>query len=134
MLLTASNGFAAACSAVGAVVGAAGFIMQLPAQPRDPLPRRERVRAGAIGRGWETTPSVSSCPAPPCISHLPGGAKPARLKTDGSPRALGADEPVGEHGAPSVGSSGNPNSRSGRYASPRPQGRVMDQPPVFVGI
>jgi transposase len=69
---------------------------------------------------------------PPCISHLPTGAEPAMLTTDGSPRPPGAKKPVYEHGALSVVSSKNPNSRSG--ISPHSQGRVMDQLRAFVGI
>ena len=56
---------------------------------------------------------------------------------DGSPQAPGATEPVKKHGAPSIGSAENPNSRLGRHASPHMQGRVMEQPsvsPNFVGI
>jgi transposase len=44
---------------------------------------------------------------------------------------------VEKHGAPSTGSTENPNSRLGREASPHLQGRVMEQPatsPSFVGI
>jgi hypothetical protein len=49
---------------------------------------------------------------------------------DGSPCAPGVQEPVGEHGTPSV----HPkiqNSRRGRVASPHGQGRETD---VFIGI
>lgn len=57
-----------------------------------------------------------------------GGREPA------APRAI---EPVKKHGAPSIGSTGNPNSRLGRKSSPDLQGRVIEQPatsPSFVGI
>ena len=56
---------------------------------------------------------------------------------DGSPQSGGVIEPATELGAPSTGSSRNPNSRQGRKPSPHSQGRVMEQPPVgsaFVGI
>jgi len=42
-----------------------------------------------------------------------------------------------KHGAPSIGSTANPNSRLGRKPSPHSQGRVMEQSaiaPSFVGI
>ena len=74
---------------------------------------------------------------PPCILPLPAETKPERLSVDGSPQPRGAIEPVKKHGAPSTGSSGNPNSRLGRKPSPHSQGRVMEQPatsPSFVGI
>ena len=75
--------------------------------------------------------------SPPCILPLPAETKPERLSVDGSPQPRGAIEPVKKHGAPSTGSSGNPNSRLGRKPSPHSQGRVMEQPatsPSFVGI
>jgi transposase len=53
------------------------------------------------------------------------------------PAAPGAIEPVKKHGAPSTGSTGNPNSRPGRKPSPHLQGRVMERTtasPSFVGI
>jgi transposase len=56
---------------------------------------------------------------------------------DGSPQPIGAIEPVNKHGAPSTGSTWNPNSRLGRKSSPHSQGRVMEQTavsPNFVGI
>jgi transposase len=74
---------------------------------------------------------------PPCILPLPAEAKPERLSVDGSPQPPRAIEPVKKHGAPSTGSSRNPNSRLGRTSSPHSQGRVMEQPPTspsFVGI
>ena len=49
---------------------------------------------------------------------------------DGSPCAPGVQEPVPEHGAPSVHPK-IPNSRRGRVASPHVQGREVD---VFVAI
>ena len=56
---------------------------------------------------------------------------------DGSPQPPGAIEPVKNQGAPSTGSTRNPNSRLDREASPHCQARVMEQPsasPSFVGI
>jgi hypothetical protein len=76
-------------------------------------------------------------PPPPCILPLPAETKPERLSVDGSPQPPRAIEPVKKHGAPSTGSTGNPNSRLGRKSSPHLQGRVMEQPatsPSFVGI
>jgi transposase len=73
----------------------------------------------------------------PCILPLLVETIPARLPVDGSPRQPGVPEPVPERGAPSTGSSRNPNSRQGRQASPHSQGRVMEQPPLtpgFIGI
>jgi transposase len=73
----------------------------------------------------------------PCIFPLPAETKPERLSVDGSPQPPRAIEPVKKHGAPSTGSTRNPNSRLGRVASPHSQGRVMEQAPVspaFVGI
>jgi transposase len=74
---------------------------------------------------------------PPCILPLSAETKPERLSVDGSPQPPRAIEPVKKHGAPSTGSSRNPNSRLGRTSSPHSQGRVMEQPansPSFVGI
>ncbi len=74
---------------------------------------------------------------PPCILPLPAVRKPERLSVDGSPQPPGAIEPEKKHGAPSTGSTGNPNSRLGRESSLHSQGRVMEQPPTspcFVGI
>ncbi len=74
---------------------------------------------------------------PPCILPLPAETKPERLSVDGSPQPPRAIEPVKKHGAPSTGSSGNPNSRLGRKPSPHSQGRVMEQSATsssFVGI
>jgi transposase len=56
---------------------------------------------------------------------------------DGSPEPPRVIEPEKKQGAPSTGSTGNPNSRLGRKASPHSQGRVMEQTatsPSFVGI
>ena len=63
----------------------------------------------------------------PCISHLPAGAKPARLRTQASPSPLRVSEPACELGAACVRLSECPNSRKGR-SSPHLQGRVMDEP------
>src|SRR5271163_2505912 len=63
---------------------------------------------------------------PPCISHLPAGAKPARLRTQASPSPLRVSEPASEPGAVCVRLSDCPNSRKGR-SSPHLQGRVMDE-------
>ena len=41
-------------------------------------------------------------PIPSCISQLPTGAKPARLRTQVSPNSSGVVEPVFEHGAACV--------------------------------
>jgi hypothetical protein len=74
---------------------------------------------------------------PPCILPLPAETKPERLSVDGSPQPSRVSEPEKKHGAPSTGSSRNPNSRLGRKPSPHSQGRVMEQPatsPSFVGI
>ena len=74
---------------------------------------------------------------PPCILPLPAERKPERLSVDGSPQPSRVSEPEKKHGAPSTGSSRNPNSRLGRKPSPHSQGRVMEQPatsPSFVGI
>jgi transposase len=68
---------------------------------------------------------------------LPAETKPERLSVDGSPQPPGAIEPVKKQGAPSTGSTWNPNSRLGRKPSPHSQGRVMEQSPAspsFVGI
>jgi hypothetical protein len=65
-----------------------------------------------------------------------GGAG-LRGMVDGSQLPPGAIEPVKKQGAPSTGSTGNPNSRQRRKSSPHSQGRVMEQPPTspnFVGI
>src|SRR5271168_3809951 len=72
----------------------------------------------------------------PCISQLPVGVKPAKVRTRASPSLSGVVEPVFEHGAACVRLSERPNSRKGR-SSPHLQGRVMDEPrrvTVFVGI
>ena len=67
----------------------------------------------------------------PCISQRPRCRfKVDGAAADGSPLAPGVQEPVREHGAPSVHPN-IPNSRRGRVASPHVQGREMD---VFVGI
>src|SRR5580692_2304246 len=63
----------------------------------------------------------------PCISQLPTGVKPARLRTQASPIPLRAMEPACEHGAACVRLSECPNSRMGR-SSPHLQGWVMDEP------
>ncbi len=93
-----------------------------------PVPLRSDYDAAALRRLARSS----------CISRLPAAAKPARLSADGSPPSSRVPiEPVLEHGAPSAGSIRNPNSRSGRTASPHSQGRVMEQAassPSFVGI
>src|SRR5271168_2722596 len=63
----------------------------------------------------------------PCISQLPVGVKPAKVRTRASPSLSGVVEPVFEHGAACVRLSECPNSRKGR-SSPHLQGRVMDEP------
>src|SRR5271168_1351622 len=63
----------------------------------------------------------------PCISQLPVGVKPAKVRTRASPSLSGVVEPVFEHGAACVRLSERPNSRKGR-SSPHLQGRVMDEP------
>src|SRR4029079_4198011 len=76
---------------------------------------------------------VVSLDAPPCISELPAGTKPARLKVGVSPRPPRAGKPGTELGAASTFAVPNPDSRLG--LSPHSQGRVMDEPSaVFVGI
>src|SRR5271165_5039147 len=62
----------------------------------------------------------------PCISYLPAGAKPARLRTQASPSRLWVWEPACEPGAACVRLSECPNSRKGR-SSPHLQGKVMDE-------
>jgi transposase len=74
---------------------------------------------------------------PPCIFPLPVMKQSASLSVDGSPQPPGASEPEKKHGAPSTGSTRNPNSRLGRKPSPNSQGRVMEHlaaAPSFVGI
>src|ERR1700760_3305013 len=76
-------------------------------------------------------------PHPPCILPLPATKQSANLSVDGSPQPPRVSEPEKKHGAPSIGSSRNPNSRLGRKPSPHSQGRVMELPatsPSFVGI
>jgi hypothetical protein len=81
---------------------------------------------------------ASSRTGPPCVSRLPAGREPARLSVDGSPQSPGAFELVVEHGAPSAGSTRNPNSRLGRQARARTcKDGLMEHPlpePIFVGI
>src|SRR6201996_3345615 len=75
--------------------------------------------------------------SPPCILPLPDAKQPAIVSMDGSPEPPRVREPEKKRGAPSTGSTGNPNSRLGRKPSPHSQGRVMEQPailPSFVGI
>src|SRR5215212_1794824 len=70
---------------------------------------------------------------PPCMSALPAGTKPARLKVGVSPRPPWACKPGTELGAAPTFAVPNPDSRLG--LSPHSQGRVMDEPSaVVVGI
>ena len=70
--------------------------------------------------------------APPCIKQNRGRQrKLADAVAEGSPVSPGAVEPVGEYGAPSVGSV-IPNGRKGRSASPHVQGWETNR--MFVGI
>jgi len=74
---------------------------------------------------------------PPCILPLPDAKQPAIVSMDGSPEPPRVREPEKKRGAPSIGSTGNPNSRLGRKPSPHSQGRVMEHLPTapsFVGI
>jgi len=74
---------------------------------------------------------------PPCILALPATKQSASLSVDGSPQPPRVSEPEKKQGAPSIGSSANPNSRLGRKPSPHLQGRVMERHPAslsFVGI
>ena len=64
------------------------------------------------------------------LRKLRRGGKMSVAAADGSPYAPGVQEPVPEHGAPSVHPN-IPNSRRGRVASPHVQGRETD---VFVGM
>jgi transposase len=74
---------------------------------------------------------------PPCILPLPAAQQSASLSVDGSPQPPRVSEPEKKQGAPSIGSTANPNSRLGRKPSPHSQGRVMERHPAspsFVGI
>jgi transposase len=73
---------------------------------------------------------------PPCILPLPATKQSASLSVDGSPQPPRVSEPEKKQGAPSTGSTANPNSRLGRKPSPHSQGWVMERPalPSFVGI
>jgi transposase len=74
---------------------------------------------------------------PPCILPLPDAKQPAIVSMDGSPQPPRVLEPEKKRGAPSIGSTGNPNSRLGRKPSPHSQGRVMERfpaAPSFIGI
>jgi transposase len=75
--------------------------------------------------------------SPPCILPLPTVELSASLSVDGSPQPHRVSEPEQKQGAPSIGSTTNPNSRLGRKPSPHSQGRVMERlatSPRFVGI
>ena len=65
-----------------------------------------------------------------CLLSAALRAKVAVAAADGSPLAPGVQEPVREHGAPSVHPK-IPNSRLGRVASPHLEGREMD---LFIEI
>ena len=67
---------------------------------------------------------------PPCILPLPATKQSASLSVDGSPQPPRVGEPEKKQGAPSTGSTANPNSRLGRKPSPHSQGRVMEHLPL----
>jgi hypothetical protein len=95
-------------------------------------PRRMKDRAGQCR--WCGRPGLSVRRVGlPCMSELPRGTKPARLKVGVSPRLPRAHKPATELGAAPTFAVPNPDSRLG--LSPHSQGRVMDETSaVFVGI
>src|SRR5262249_55038792 len=80
---------------------------------------------------WGATRPETASPCP-CMSNRRSCASIGSAGTDGSPIVSRSVKTVTEHGAPSVIPS-NPNSRSGRKASPHLQGRGRMEE-LFVGI
>ena len=112
-------------------------------RPRAPADRLQPEAALVLGPGLDRLVGVRRPGSrdrrvePPCILPLSAETKPVKLSVDGSPQPPRVIEPVQKQGAPSTGSSRNPNSRLGRKPSPNLQGRVMEQPlssPAYVGV